>query len=192
MANSLGNPGLVGSVLEFISRVGGLNVAMKQALVKMVRANPEVFTQSADTADLDSTTYSSSTELVKNVRAGQAYRVYGFGHVANATAADGCKTRLFLSGTQTSAVVNGMVTGFQDNGAGADTTTTALATISSGVIGEVSDADSTAVGAEWDIVLVPQNDGTLSVQYAEVAAGAGAGARLKKGSFLEVRELPGG
>lgn len=189
MANTLGNPGLTSDFASRVSRDGSLNVSTKSNLVKGFRDNPEIFTQSADTADLDSTTYASSSELTKNLKAGVAYRVRAFAHTANATAADGCKTRLFLSGTQTSAVVNGMVIGMQDNGVGADTVTAAVASISTGAIGEVSDADSTAVAATWDLVLVPQNDGTLSVQYAEVAAGAGAGARLKKGSFLEVKEL---
>lgn len=186
----LGN-GLRERFAEDLHNDGSLgNQETKRRLIGALRKLPLTVTQSADTSALDSATYTDSADLVVKLEGGRVYRVSGYAHLTQATAADGLKTRLNLTGTQTTAFVNGFLHSWVDNGAAADAVAGPTAmTISSGVTGELSDADSTAILATWDFVIVPQNDGVLTVQYGEVADGGAAGAVLKKGSWLEVREI---
>jgi hypothetical protein len=168
---------------------GSLSPKTRRNLIRAMRSNPFTVTTGADTSALDSATYTDATDLIIPVLGSRVYRVGCFVHLTQATSADGIKAQLLLTGTQTTAFANGSLIRFFDNGAGADATDMTVVAISSGAVTALSDADSAVAVGVWEFVLVPQNDGLLKVQYAEVADGGAAGAVLKKGSWLEVREI---
>lgn len=168
---------------------GQFSIAEKQALVQAMRISPLVVAQSADSSANNSTTYTDSADLKVQLYANRTYKVKCFAHLTQAVAADGIKAQLLLSGTQTTAFANGSLIRFFDNGVGADTTDMVAVSISSGAVTAASDADSGVVVAQWELVLVTQNDGILSLQHGEVANAGAGGSVLKKGSFLEISEV---
>lgn len=169
-------------LLKKIQECGSLTVAERKVLAGLARQTV-IKIQEADTAALDSATPADSTYLQVPLKGGRRYKVKVVAQMTNATAADGCELSLVLTGTQTSAVSQGL-TIMTDYTA----TVFAALALSSGVQ-RFNDADSGDVSFLIDGYIQPQNDGILKVQYAEHADGGATGAVLKKGSRLEVTEL---
>lgn len=170
--------------IEKISANKHIPTVVKQDLVQALRNSPKVYVEPVDTAALDSATLANSSYLSHYVEAGRKYLVNVMARVTNATAADGIQLGINVTGTQTSATLVGISTVLGTS----ITDDVAVMALTSGAY-TLSDADSAAMSAKFEFLLIPQNNGYLTVQYAEVADAGAAGAVLKKGSFMTVQEV---
>lgn len=167
------------NLVSSVNLLGGINSRVKDLLRTIVRNSPLTKFQAVDSTANATTTLVDSTYLTGiTLSPNRKYVVRGLLHLTNGTAANGVKVALTLTGTQTSAASTGLVHIYE--------TFSALALSS----GTQTFADAGAGTSHYVInaQITPQNEGILKIQFAENASGGGT-AVLKKGSWLEVREL---
>lgn len=135
-----------------------------------------------------STTLTSDTTLRLTLAAGVWYEVKGQVSITQATAADGYKLAVGISGTQTSAVTAGWYQAMDFTNNTVDETK--VANLSSNLVFTATGTGAGGGLVSFSFRVKLQNDGNLDIQLAEQAtAGGGAGAIIAAGSILEVSVL---
>ena len=173
------------NLISSLNAVGGISNSLKALLRKMVRNSPTTKFQAEDSTANATTTFGDSTYLTGiTLSPKRKYVVRGLLHLTNGTAANGVKVAVTLTGTQTSADSTGLVHSYDTTNTASTFTALALSN------GTQKFADPAAGTAHYVInaEITPQNEGILKIQFAENTSGGGT-AVLKKGSWLEVREL---
>lgn len=173
------------NLVSSVNLLGGINGRVKDLLRTIVRNSPTTKFQAADSTANATTTLGDSTYLTGiTLSPKRKYVVRGLLALTNGTAANGVKVALTLTGTQTSAASAGLVHSYDTTNTASTFTSVALSS------GTQTFADAAAGTCTYIInaQVTPQNEGILKIQFAENASGGGT-AVLKKGSWLEVREL---
>lgn len=176
---------MANALVSSINALGGINSRVKDLLRTIVRNSPATKFQAADSTANATTTLGDSTYLTGiTLKPKRKYIVRSVLHLTNGTAANGVKVALTLTGTQTSAASMGLVHSYDTTNSASTFTAVALSS------GTQTFADAAAGTAHYVInaEITPQNEGILKIQFAENANGGGT-AVLKKGSWLEVREI---
>ena len=177
---------MANDLISSVNALGGINEGVKKLFRKIVRNSPTTKFQAADSTANATTTLGDSTYLTGiTLKPNRKYIVRGTLALTNGTAANGVKVALTLTGTQTSAASMGLVHSYDTTTLASTFTAVALSS------GTQTFADAVPASTAHYVInaeITPQNEGILKVQFAENASGGGT-AVLKKGSWLEVREI---
>lgn len=157
----------------------------KSALVNLANASAgKLVLVTATEAGPGSTTLTNTTVRVNGLKAGKAYMVECVAIGVNATAANGFRAALDLTGTQTTAVFAGSISA-QATGTTLVQTEPAFADAAAGIITGATITSPCAVTICG--FLKPQNDGDLILQIA--SGGSTTIPTLQLGSYLRVMPL---
>lgn len=175
------------NLISSVTGNGSFSEGSKKTLLKMAEAIGEVSVLDASVV-VTSTTLANIPGLPSyELRAGRKY-LFKFNTQLTGTAADGgYQFKFNLTGTQTSAVFNGNCL-FYNSDTGAAITATTSSFDASTVVATVAEANQPAKGRlEAWCLIIPQNDGKLTVQYANQAVSGSI--TVKRGAILEKIDL---
>ncbi len=168
-----------------IKRTEDFSQRMKSALVNLSNAAAgKLVVVTATEAGPANTTLTNTTVRVNGLKAGKSYMVECVAVGVNATAANGFRAALDLTGTQTTAVFAGN-TSAQATGTTLVQTEPAFADAAAGIITGATITSPCTVSIRG--FLKPQNDGDLVLQIA--SGGSTTIPTLQLGSYLRVMPL---
>lgn len=179
------------NLISSVNTNGSFSEGSKKTLRKIAEAAGEFNVLDTAFAATSQATIGSGT--VTNwgsweLKAGRKYLFTANGLVTATAASGGYQFKFNLSGTQTSAVFNGNAL-FYNADTGAAITATTAALDASTVVATVAAANAVAKARlEAYLYLQPQNDGLLTVQFAQQTSSANA-CTIKAGAVLAKFDL---